>query len=197
MKTGFFYNLIQEGFSRAYSLTTGNEPYPLRTLLQQEYQRKAPQKILDVGCGSGSYALPGFDYTGIDLNPRYVAYCRKNRPGRFEQMPGDKILFPDRTFNTVICLSVGHHLPDPLLANVLSEIRRVSADAGVFYFADVIRPITRSRLAARVLERLDEGDSFRTEAEYQRLLGAEFAISERRELVDQFYRTIFFTCRKM
>jgi SAM-dependent methyltransferase len=197
MKPGFAYNLIQEIFSRAYSLATGNDPYPLRTILQSELRRTTPKRRLDVGCGSGCYAIPNFDYTGIDPNPKYIDYCRRNRPGNFEQMCGDKLEFADKTFGAVICFSVGHHLSDGSLTNVLAEIKRVLRDDGIFYFADVIRPITRSKVASKLLERWDEGDCFRAEEEYLELISLRFKICEQRELVDQFYRTGFFVCRKL
>ena len=47
-----------------------------------------------------------------------------------------------------------------------------------------------------LLEWLDEGDAFRTEAEYARLLAPHFAIVHREEIVDQFYRTLVLRCRK-
>jgi SAM-dependent methyltransferase len=194
MKTGCAYNLIQEAFSRTYSLVSGQDAYPLNSLLLREQHRFAPATVLDVGCGSGRFVLSGCEYVGVD--PKYIAYCRQNRVGRFEQMSGEHLDFPDRSFALILCFSVGHHVPDEALHRVFSEIRRVLAADGVFLFADVIRPIVTWRWAARLLEWLDEGESFRTETEYLDLLTAHFVISEREEFVDQFYRTVVFRCRK-
>lgn len=196
MKSGFVFNLIQEGFSRTYQWTTGDEPYPLRSLLQQEYQHLKPQKILDVGCGSGSFALPGYDYIGIDPNPKYIAYCRKHRLGHFQEMRGQMLEYPDASFDVVLCFSIGHHLDDSQFIPVLKEIKRVLKPHGAFLFADPVRPIVGLPVMASVLEWLDEGDAFRTENEYLTLLKTHFAPEEKLVLVDQFYRTLFLRCRK-
>jgi SAM-dependent methyltransferase len=196
MKSGLVFNCIQELFSRAYSFATGAEPYPLRSLLSQEYEKLSPHRILDVGCGSGSFALSDHDYVGIDPNSNYVAYCRRHRPGRFEQMSAEKLEFPDKTFDVVLCLSVAHHLSDASLRTVCSEIKRVLTDDGVFFFADPVRPIVRSRLVAALLEWFDEGRWFRQEEDYLNLLREEFSIVQTRVIVDQFYRTLVLSCRK-
>lgn len=196
MKSGLVFNCSQELFSRAYALATGNEPYPLRSLVAREYEKLSPRRILDVGCGSGSFALPDYDYVGIDPNPNYVAYCRRHRPGRFEQMSAEKVEFPDNTFDVVLGFSIGHHLNEPSLKAVCSEIKRVLTDDGVFFFADPVRTIVRWRLAATLLEWFDEGRWFRREEDYVNLLREEFFIAEQRLIVDQFYRTLVLSCRK-
>lgn len=196
MKSGLIFNCIQELFSRAYSLATGSEPYPLKSLLRQEYEKLSPRRILDVGCGSGSFASPDYDYAGIDPNPNYVAYCRRHRPGKFEQMSAEKIECPNKTFDVVLCLSVAHHLSDTSLRKVCSEIKRVLTDDGVFFFADPVRPIVGSRLVAALLEWFDEGRWFRNEEDYVDLLREEFFIAENKVIVDQFYRTLVLCCRK-
>ncbi len=196
MKTGFAFDFIQEVFSRAYSLTTGNEPYPLQSILRREQARLAPGTVLDLGCGSGRFVLAGCDYVGIDPNPKYIAYCRQHHAGRFEQMSGERLDFADGSFAMVLSFSVGHHLADGPLDRLFSEARRVLASDGEFLFADVIRPIVGWKPAAWLLEWLDEGDAFRTEAEYVRLLAPYFAIVHREEIVDQFYRTLVLRCRK-
>lgn len=196
MKSGLFFNCIQELFARTYSLVTGNEPYPLRSLLLRECQRLSPRRILDVGCGSGCYALPGYDYLGIDPNPRYIAYCRRQRPGEFREMSADALDFPDNTFDLVICFSVGHHLPNDAFKRVCSEIKRVLTDGGVFFFADAVRPIVGFKPMAALLEWLDEGRWFRKENDYIDLLDDEFLIVQKRQMVDQFYRTLVLSCRK-
>jgi len=196
MKSGWVFNCIQETFSHGYSLVTGNEPYPLRSLLARYYEKLRPKRILDVGCGSGRYAIPGYDYLGIDPNPDYVANCRRNRPGRFEQMSAEHLKLPDKSYDVVLCLSVGHHLPDDRLRRVCGEIHRVLTDDGVLIFADPIRPVVEFRPAAAVLELLDEGNWFREEDDYVRLLGEEFSITEKQQITDQFYRTLVLFCRK-
>lgn len=196
MKSGAFYNLIQEGFSKAYALLTGGDPYALRTILQKRYEARAPGKIIDVGCGSGCFAFPGYDYTGVDPNPKYVAYCQAERPGTFLHSSGDKLDFHDGTFDTALCFSVGHHVDDALLDRILSEIHRVLRPGGVLYFADPIRPINPWRSVAWTLEWLDEGNNFRAEDAYRAALERHYQITARDELVDQFFRTVFYDCQR-
>lgn len=196
MKGGACYNLVQEGFSKAYALLTGGDPYALRTLLARRYESRPPGKILDVGCGSGCFAFPGHDYTGVDPNPGYVAYCRAKRPGTFARMSGERLAFSAGTFDTALCFSVGHHVDDGLLERVLCEIGRVLRPGGLLYFADPIRPIHPWRLVAWSLEWIDDGNDFRCERAYRAALARHFSITDRAEVVDQFFRTGFFDCRK-
>jgi SAM-dependent methyltransferase len=196
MKTGFLFGCIQELFYRGYAVASGNEPYPLRSLLRQEIEKLAPGAILEVGCGSGDYAFLGYNYTGVDPNPNYIAYCRRNRAGRFEQMSGEKLDFPDKTFDAVLCLSVGHHLSDDSLQRGIREIKRVMSDDGTFFFADAVRPIVRPRPLAALLEWLDEGRFFRHEEDYLALLGNEFEIGQKLKFTEAFYQMLVLWCRK-
>ena len=111
MKTGLLLDCIQELFARGCALTSGNEPYPLRSLLREEIEKLAPGRIREVGCGSGNYAFQDYDYLGVDPNPNYIAYCRRKRAGKFEQMSGERLDLSDRTFDAVLCLSVGIIFP--------------------------------------------------------------------------------------
>lgn len=196
MKSGFLFNSIQELFSRGYGLIARSDPYPLRALIRREYEKIQPVKILDVGCGSGSYALPGYDYLGIDPNPRYIEYCRRHRPGQFEQMSAEHLDLPDRAFDVVLCLSVGHHLSDDSFRRMCREIERVLTDNGIFIFADPVRPIMQLRPVAALLEWLDEGRWFRKEQDYLDLLGDEFVIEQTQKITNQFYQKLVVWCRK-
>jgi len=136
------------------------------------------------------------EYVGVDPNPKYIEYCRLHANGRFEQMSGERLTFPNQYFDMALSFSVGHHVPDDRLLQIFGEARRVLKDDGVFLFADVVRPIVRWRHAALLLEWLDEGNSFRTEADYLALLASFFVVEHRQEIVDQFYRTVVMRCRK-
>jgi SAM-dependent methyltransferase len=111
-------------------------------------------------------------------------------------MSGEHLDFPDKTFDAVLCLSVGHHLSDDLLQSVFREIQRVMTEDGVFFFADAIRPIVRPRPVAALLERLDEGRWFRREEDYVALLNNEFAIEQKRKFTEAFYQMLVLFCRK-
>jgi SAM-dependent methyltransferase len=177
-------------FHRGYSLVSGNEPFPLRTILGREIDALNPGSILEVGCGSGNYSFLGHNYVGVDTNPKYIAHCRENRAGRFEVMSGDQLDFPTATFDAVLCTSVGHHLPDDLLQRVVREAKRVLTDRGIFFFCDAVRPLIP------VLEWLDEGRHFRRREEYVALLGNEFTIEKEQSFKEAFYNMVLFSCRK-
>src|SRR4029077_16253060 len=131
MKTGWLFDQIQELFAHAHGLTTGDVPYPLRSLIEREYERLDPRKNPDIGCRSSRYGLPGYDYLGIDPNSDHVTYCRRKRAGRFEEMSAGHLDVADKTFDVVLCLSVAHHLPNDSLRRVCSEIKRVLRNDGV------------------------------------------------------------------
>ena len=101
------------------------------------------KKVLEVSCGHGggaSYLTRSFgaaSYTGLDLNPTGIAFCKKRHsiPG-LEFIQGDacKLPFADGTFDAVINVEASHCYPDfPLF---LSEVARVLKPGGHFQYAD-------------------------------------------------------------
>jgi len=196
MKTGWLFDQIQELFAHAHGLTTSDVPYPLRSLIEREYERLDPRNILDIGCRSSRYALPGYDYLGIDPNSDHVTYCRRKRAGRFEEMSAGHLDVADKTFDVVLCLSVAHHLPNDSLRRVCSEIKRVLRNDGVLISAEPVWPVVRWKLAAGLPECLDEGRWFRYEQDYIDMLGSEFLIEQRRTITDQFSQTLLLLCCK-
>lgn len=81
-------------------------------------------KVLDAGCGEGrnlTYCLKnGMDVFGIDQNPEAIQFLKliakqykvQNIDARFQVMRLEKILFPDATFDVVICSAVLHFAKD-------------------------------------------------------------------------------------
>jgi ubiquinone/menaquinone biosynthesis C-methylase UbiE len=113
---------------------------------------KPGDKVLDVGCGTGSLTLTAISYAGtsgevhgIDASPEMIDTARKKaqRSGldvRFDIGLIEKIPFPDATFDVVVNRLVIHHLPNDLKRKAFAEIFRVLKPGGHLLVADFKRP---------------------------------------------------------
>ena len=124
----------------------------------QLYHRTATQadlngaQVLEVSCGHGGGAsylvrtLRPASYTGLDLNPAGVAFCRErhNLPGLdFVEGDAENLPFVDQSFDAVINVEASHCYPR--FPRFLTEVARVLRPGGHFLYVDV-RP--RNRFAA-------------------------------------------------
>jgi demethylmenaquinone methyltransferase/2-methoxy-6-polyprenyl-1,4-benzoquinol methylase/phosphoethanolamine N-methyltransferase len=106
------------------------------------------EKVLDVGCGTGSLAIdakgkagPAGEVHGIDAAPEMIEVARQKagkkgvdvgfRVGLIEDIP-----FPDGQFDVVLNSFVLHHLPHDLKRKGFAEIHRVLKPGGRFLAAD-------------------------------------------------------------
>ena len=121
---------------------------PNRACLQL-YHRTATQtdlsgkRVLEVGCGHGGGAsylmrtLQPASYTGLDLNPAGIAFCRRkhNLPGLdFVRGDAENLPFPDQSFDAVMNIESSNHYPS--LPRFLAEVARVLRPGGHFLYAD-------------------------------------------------------------
>lgn len=133
----------------ALPLTEADEP---NRYFIQLYHRVASQidltgkRVLEVSCGHGGGAsylmrtLGPASYTGLDLNPIGVDFCRKKH-----QLPGldfvagsaEKLPFPDQSFDAVINIEASHCYPR--FPRFLDEVTRVLSPGGHFLYADARR----------------------------------------------------------
>jgi ubiquinone/menaquinone biosynthesis C-methylase UbiE len=83
---------------------------------------RAPQRVLDVGCGTGSLALCfaelGHVVSGIDLSPEMIRQARRKAERELRQIDyrvGDAAALDlaDETFDLVVARHVIWNLPDP------------------------------------------------------------------------------------
>ena len=108
---------------------------------------KAYERILDLGCGTGSLLVvaknenPNVDMTGIDLDSKALGIAQKkiqqsNLNIKLIKSSADKLPFPDSSFDVVISTLVFHHLPTDVKKEALKEIHRVLKKNGRFLLAD-------------------------------------------------------------
>ena len=64
-------------------------------------------KVLDVGCGLGSYLKSRKNVIGIDVNPVYIDYC--NSIGQKAYLFKNNFPFEDEEFDSVIMDNVLEH----------------------------------------------------------------------------------------
>jgi fatty-acid O-methyltransferase len=115
----------------------------------QLYHRVATQvdlsgkQVLEVGCGHGGGAsyvmrtLGPASYTGLDLNPAGIAFCRErhNLPGMdFVRADAQNLPFPDQSFDAVINIESSHCYPQ--FSRFLDEVARVLRPGGHFLYSD-------------------------------------------------------------
>ena len=106
----------------------------------------ASMRVLDAGCGTGSYAAALRPHVGaidaVDLNPAMLEVARTKLgrgpgcPVALHEAGIDALPFEDARFDAVMVNQVLHHLPDspadgrPLLRRVLGEFARVLRPGG-------------------------------------------------------------------
>lgn len=166
-------------------------PFVYRTLQAPFHERKiAPclarltltpeTRVLDVGCGPGTNAshFRSAQYTGIDINPAYIASAQRRYPGRF--VVGDvtdPAVLPNEQFDVVLLNSLMHHLPDDASHHLLTRLGSRLQPAGRLHILDLILPPHAS--PARLLARLDRG-------RFARPLGAWRALFELAMTIEYF-----------
>jgi ubiquinone/menaquinone biosynthesis C-methylase UbiE len=111
-----------------------------RTATQADLSGK---QVLEVGCGHGGGAsyltrtLHPAAYTGLDLNPAGIAFCKsRHHVDGLDFVEGDaeNLPFPDESFDAVVNVESSHCYPH--FDRFLDEVARVLRPGGHFLYTD-------------------------------------------------------------
>ena len=110
-------------------------------------------RALDIGTGPGQIVIKLarrmalWNFAGVDRSPGMIGQARANLAVAddavrarvaFETADGNRLPFPDSSFDLVMCNSVLHHLAEP--EKLLSEMGRLAGASGAILLRDLRRP---------------------------------------------------------
>jgi len=161
LDTGWRYDLMEWFFD---TILFRGKLWELRQRTADLAQIQPGEKVLDVGCGTGTLAMevePRVGamgrVVGIDPGEQQIARARSKATRRglsieFQIGVTEQLDFPDQTFDVVLSTIMMHHLSDTLKRQGLAEIARVLKPGGRLVIADFKRaeerPAQRVRFGA-------------------------------------------------
>jgi SAM-dependent methyltransferase len=111
-----------------------------RALLRQHVPRDPQRKVLEIGCGVGSFR-PYFEceYTGIDINVDCIRVASHHFDGRFKVMDAARMSFAPGSFDDAVSIATTHHLSDGQLG---AMIEQATTAASTLHIIDAILPVS-------------------------------------------------------
>jgi ubiquinone/menaquinone biosynthesis C-methylase UbiE len=144
--------LSLEGLARYYDLVTPAERSRFRRKLLELSGIRPGERVLDVGCGTGSLSIltriavgDTGEVAGIDIAADMISTARRKaeRAGLdidFRVASVDKLPYPEGFFDVVTSTMMFHHLPVEIKAKGLRGIHRVLKADGRFFICDFLQP---------------------------------------------------------
>ncbi len=108
-------------------------------VLITEADIRPDDNVLEVGCGAG-HILERINcgrLTGIDISPVQIqrAKARLGSKAKLIEAEGERLPFPDQSFERILCTEVFEHVLEP--EKLLKEMKRVLKDDGIISQAQV------------------------------------------------------------
>ena len=142
---------------------------------------KQGERILDVGCGPGIDAklFRGKKYVGVDINEKYIDYCKRKLGMDFRTLDvcNTESCIDESNFDWVLMNSFIHHLSDEEALKVLAGVKRNMKIGGRILVIDLLIP-SKSNILGRTFAALDRGPFPRKMEEFHNLFSRYFAVEK-------------------
>jgi ubiquinone/menaquinone biosynthesis C-methylase UbiE len=157
------FKVLTRFYDPILALTSREQAFRSKLLAAVSARLPDGGRVLDVGCGTGSFALllaqarPDAQILGLDDDPDALAIAQRKAPGLdFRQALAGDSGEPDGSADAVTLSLVLHHLDPAGRAAALGEARRVLRPGGMLHVADWGRPQDPAmRVAFTVLQLVD------------------------------------------
>jgi len=139
-----YYNQISDGYDELH----GEEQLKKARIIRDKIESKRGDKLLDVGCGTGSYLdIFDCDVTGIDPSQELISRYK----GTHQLLLGkaEDLEFEDNEFDIVISITSIHNFED--IEKGLKEIKRVGKKRFVF---SVLKRSNKAELIEKLIKEL-------------------------------------------
>jgi SAM-dependent methyltransferase len=100
------------------------------------FDLKPGDRVLDVGAAKGflvkdlMLACPGLEVFGLDISEYALLHCEPEVVGRLHLGSCERLPFPDRSFQAVICTNTVHNLERAACIQAVREIERLAPGRG-------------------------------------------------------------------
>jgi ubiquinone/menaquinone biosynthesis C-methylase UbiE len=105
---------------------------PVSRDIVAHFNLRPGMRVLDVGCAKGFLVkdlmkvCPGLEVFGLDISFYALMHCELEVVGRLHLGTVERLPFPDRSFDCVLCINTVHDLPRSRALGALQEIERIS-----------------------------------------------------------------------
>jgi len=136
--------------------------------------------VLDLGCGTGEFSVffQDYNYTGIDIEPKYINYAKNNYDGHFELMDASCMLFENNSLDLIVVFGVFHHINTEKCLKIFDEMNRVLKKNGKIFIMEDVDVESKLDILGNFLRKYDKGDYIRKKNEYFELFQRKFTIRE-------------------
>ena len=157
------------------------------------------KKTLDFGCGIGQFSVMfnQNNYYGVDLDEKYINFCKINYKGKFIKINNKPPYnFDENFFDQILISAVIHHIDDKTLITIMKELKRILDKKGNILIIDHFTKENQKNLFCKFLIFLDRGKYFRNSKNVTKLLSKEFEVKNIQTFRNGPYKDYIITLKK-